>query len=52
MSGLGPEPSAVSRRAWELHRANGHPPGYDGPCWGPTEDEIEEARRQLDSEKR
>lgn len=33
--------------AWEIHRENGHPPGYDGPCWGPTLDEIEQAYREL-----
>ncbi len=31
--------------AWELHREHGHPPGYDGPCWGPTFAEKAEARR-------
>ena len=35
------------RRAHELHRRNGHPEGYDGPCWGPTEAEWEEARTDV-----
>lgn len=35
--------SAVQARAWELHHRNGHPTGYDGPCWGPTLAELEQA---------
>ncbi len=42
-----PRLSEVARLAWELHRANGHPPRYDGPCWGPTTTEREEAQRIL-----
>lgn len=38
--------SAVQVRAWELHRANGHPPGYDGPCWGPTLAELRQAQAE------
>lgn len=34
-------------RAWNIHRANGHPPGYVGPCWGPTAAELEEAKKEL-----
>jgi len=32
------------QRAMELHRQHGHPEGYEGPCWGPTVAELEEAR--------
>lgn len=34
----------VRNRAWELHREHGHPKDYDGPCWGPTFTELEQAR--------
>lgn len=36
----------VQRRAWELHREHGHPKGYDGPCWGPTMAELEQAKTE------
>lgn len=39
----------IMARAWELHRRNGHPAGYDGPCWGPTEAEIEEATMESEA---
>lgn len=35
------------RLAWELHRQNGHPEGYEGPCWGPTPAEREEVRNAI-----
>lgn len=31
------------QRAWEIHREAGHPPRYDGPCWGPTPEERRQA---------
>lgn len=37
----------VRALAWEIHERNGHPDGYDGPCWGPTLDETDEAFRAL-----
>ena len=37
----------VSLRAWELHRENGHPPDFDGPCWGPTPDELAQALAEV-----
>jgi hypothetical protein len=37
--------SAARRLAWEIHRRNGHPPNYDGPCWGPLDHEVEEAEQ-------
>lgn len=37
----------IRQLARELHRQNGHPEGYDGPCWGPTQAELEEAERLL-----
>ena len=40
-------PERIAARAWELHHSNGHPEGYDGPCWGPTLAEIDEAKRQI-----
>lgn len=33
--------------AWEIHRANGHPRGYEGPCWGPTQDEVTQAKSEV-----
>lgn len=39
---------AIQREAWRLHRENGHPEGYDGPCWGPTQAEVEQARANLE----
>jgi len=36
----------VLRIAWDLHRANGHPLGYDGPCWGPTMKEFDQAKEE------
>jgi hypothetical protein len=41
----------VERLAWRFHHANGHPDGYDGPCWGPTEAELAEARRVVAEER-
>lgn len=38
----------IDAEAWRLHRANGHPEGYDGPCWGPTEDEKQQAKETVD----
>ena len=35
----------IYQRAMELHRRNGHPEGYVGPCWGPTLAELDEAKR-------
>jgi hypothetical protein len=37
----------VQARAREIHDRNGHPVGYDGPCWGPTREEREQAKREL-----
>jgi hypothetical protein len=34
----------VMAKAWALHKKNGHPEGYDGPCWGPTLEEMSQAR--------
>jgi hypothetical protein len=33
--------------AWKLHREHGHADDYEGPCWGPTFAEREEAKRIL-----
>ena len=41
----------IMKRAWELHRANGHPKGYVGPCWGPTMEEIKQAKQELTETK-
>jgi len=41
----------VRQRAWVLHRMNGHPPNYDGVCWGPTLDEIEQAKREIENDR-
>lgn len=41
------EDAAVMEEAHRLHAANGHPPGYKGPCWGPTLAEIARARRTV-----
>lgn len=43
--------SPIQRRAWELHRQNGHPKGYDGPCWGPTMEETAQAAVELELAK-
>lgn len=50
MSGfIVPSPNTqVGARAWEIHRINGHPKGYKGPCWGPLPDEVEQAKREID----
>lgn len=46
---MGSDPRVAPKRvrdlANQLHRENGHPKGYDGPCWGPTQAEWAEARR-------
>jgi hypothetical protein len=39
--------SRLLELAWKLHHENGHPDGYDGPCWGPTMKEVEQVREQL-----
>lgn len=36
--------AAVRAYAARLHRC---PDGYEGPCWGPTEEDIEMAKRAL-----
>ena len=33
--------------AAQIHREHGEPPGYVGPCWGPTPADIDEAERRL-----
>lgn len=40
----------VRALAWELHERAGHPDGYDGPCWGPTLDDIDRAHALLNAE--
>jgi hypothetical protein len=42
----------VIDRAWELHRENGHPKGYEGPCWGPTLMETIQAQNEIREEDR
>jgi hypothetical protein len=39
--------SAVQREAWRIHHAEGHPDGYEGPCWGPTAQNVEQAKKNL-----
>lgn len=41
------KPKAVREEAWRIHRAEGHPEGYEGPCWGPTAANVEQARKNL-----
>ena len=33
--------------AAQIHREHGEPPGYEGPCWGPTQEDVDEAERRL-----
>jgi|SRR5216684_1929039 len=48
LSGVGVEAhrsvTTTNEKAWALHRKHGHPAGYEGPCWGPTLVELQEAR--------
>lgn len=37
----------VLNEAARLHAKNGHPPGYTGPCWGPTLAELKRAERNV-----
>jgi hypothetical protein len=56
LSGVGIEAHAsvtpIMEEAWKLHRKNGHPAGYTGPCWGPTLDELDQARVIVTARKR
>ena len=33
--------------AAQIHREHGEPPGYVGPCWGPTQEDVDEAELRL-----
>lgn len=39
--------SDIRAEAWRIHLAEGHPVRYEGPCWGPTQANIEQAKRNL-----
>lgn len=41
------ESREVRELAARIHRERGEPPGYEGPCWGPTDDDMAEAKRRL-----
>lgn len=41
------KPDAIQAEACRLHAAEGHPEGYEGPCWGPTLANIEQAKANL-----
>lgn len=38
---------AIETEAWRLHHEEGHPPHYAGPCWGPTPENIEQAKANI-----
>lgn len=40
-------PQRIDAEAWRIHRENGHPEGYDGPCWGPTIEERKQAKENV-----
>jgi len=46
-----PHKKEVRKVAWKMHLANGHQKGYDGPCWGPTLKELEEAEALVRKER-